>query len=348
MNFKKIIAAIVFSVAAVAAMASPSPKQIEKVLAAGDMQSARSMVSQVLEDHPNSARAHLLNAYILLNADKNKAAANEELKQVVRLDKTGDVSSSALFGKVVAQIERSPSAPVKRYVDTKPVAYEQPVKTSYAQNSYPQQSSSGIGFIGWILIIGGIGSVAYFIFIYRSTRPEAVEVYRPIAYTSNRRIVKDEPESRAYVQPVQREHVEYVAPQPVYQHTPVVHQAPQQQQGMGALGTAASVAGGVVAGNMLSDALRHNHSHGSHRTYDDYSTSRSTPTERYVEPEPAIDYRVKDASFSSSSSRDDDSWTSSRSSSSSSRDDSWTSSSSSSDYSSSSSSDYSSSSGSDW
>ena len=74
---KKLIATVALVFLSAVAWATPSPKQIEAALSAHDYRSARSMVDEVLRDKPQSARAHLLNSYILLKEGKIEAATNE-------------------------------------------------------------------------------------------------------------------------------------------------------------------------------------------------------------------------------------------------------------------------------
>lgn len=297
-------------------MASPSPKQIEKALAAQDFEAARGMVNSVLVEHPNSARAHLMNAYILEHADHNAVAANEELKNVVRLDNKGDVKYSSLFGKVVAEIEATPVV-VQKHVE--------PRKTSYAQPSYQSASQSGSHAIVYILLGCGVLIIAGILYSVIN-QPKVIvqkieqERFYP-AYTTHssgetyrETVDREQPiRSSAYIQPVPQQ--TFIAAQPQ-----VINQAPQRQ-GMGMLGTAASVAGGVVAGELLMDAIHGNsgHHHGGYRDNSDRDYDAPwRETTRYEAPK--VDYLVKESSFSSGS---DDSWTTSSSSSSSSSDSSW-------------------------
>ena len=101
---------------------------------------------------------------------------------------------------------------------------------------------------------------------------------------------------------------------PVPQPAPVHHV-------LGPLGTAASVAGGVVAGQLIADSLLHrNHNQSS---YDDqYEIIRRRTTEESIERDSGYSSPVSTdnerSSYSSSSSSSDDSWSSSDSGSSSS------------------------------
>src|SRR5437764_7669133 len=117
---KKLFAGIILAVAAIAALASPRPSEIEDALAAHDYQSAKAMTQEVLREHPNSARAHLFEAFVLLKADNNRAGAAEELKTARLMDRDGKVTNSSLFGRTVAELD---AAPTQRYVPRNPAVH---------------------------------------------------------------------------------------------------------------------------------------------------------------------------------------------------------------------------------
>jgi hypothetical protein len=317
---KKFIVWLVMSLYCMVAFALPRPSQIEDALASQNYAEARSMVAEVLREKPESARAHLLNAYLLVHADRNKAAANAELQTAIGLDKRGDVKSSALFGRVVAEIDQPTVA--------RPAAVTP--KQAAAPSLPPAEST-----FDWplVLIVLAIAATGLYIVLRRRAKPAEIPVSPtwPRATTGASRV------SEPAAAPVR-------SSAPIYEHPYATPLAPQQP--MGAFGTAASVAGGVVAGSVLSDVLLHRHSSSSH--YDDSADRRRRDrdeeeehrrrdswTPSYSDPSP-VSTSTERSSFSSSSSSND-SWSSSSSYSSSSD------SSSSSDYGSSSSS-----SSSDW
>jgi hypothetical protein len=315
---KKIIALLVMSLLCVAAFALPRPSQIEDALAAKNYVEARSMVAEVLREKPDSARAHLLNSYLLVHADRNKVAANAELQTAVGLDKRGDVKSSALFGRVVAEIDSVPARPIQAPL---------PATSAPSGDGFPWV------FAILILSVGGIG--LYMVLRRRTGLGDAGFSSAPAGSSAPRGATFRE----AYEGPSTS------APPPtasVHEH---YYTQAAQAQPMGAFGTAASVAGGVVAGNMLSDALRHHH-HDAHSTYDNTAARRRHESEEeearrsrdswsstYSDPSP-VSTSSERSSFSSSSSGSD-TWSSSSSYSSSSDSSSssdWGSSSSSSDW----------------
>lgn len=317
---KKYLAILILAVASAAAFATPSPSQIESALAAHDYQSAKSMTEEVLRDKPESAKAHLFNAYVLLHTG-NKAGANEELKTARRLDRSGGVANSALFGRTVAELE-APTAPQKAYMAPVSYAARTPVTTYQAPVQTSPEPSHW--FFWTCLFCGVVGAALYYILreprmkmIYKETQ----ETYTPMPTYDHSSGISRLGVERNYQHTLPRTFHDA----PLIPHQPVM--APQQQS-MGMMGTAASVAGGVVAGNMISDML---HTGRHHRdSYDDsYESPRHSPS-RYVEPEPtpSVDYESERSSYSSGSS---DSWGSSSSSSSSDSWDSGSSSSSSSD-----------------
>lgn len=306
------------------ANATPSPKDIENALAAKDYQSAKTMTYQVLKEHPMSAKGHLFNAFILAKVDRNPVAANEELKNVTRLDKKGDVKGSALFGRTVAELEAT--KPRSATTLMKPVS---PVSQSYTTPSH----AAGSSLFFWLVVAGVIG---FLIWLITRNRKEVVTVsteqrFQP-RYTDEdgvrtRQTVDTWNNPTSYRRGERIVHVRETASQPVYQQ-PVV----QQQQGMGALGTAASVAGGVVAGSLIMDAIHGSgHGHGSHHSgghndgghSHDYHNHANGINENYGSREaaPAVDYETERSSFSSGS--DDSSWDFGSSSSSSSSGSDW-------------------------
>src|SRR6478672_5989220 len=105
---KKALLGIALMLVALVALALPSPQQIEDALANKHYAEAKSMVQEVLREKPESARAHMLNAYLLIHVDKNRVAANAELQTAAGLDKKGDVKSSPLFGRIVTEIDMAP------------------------------------------------------------------------------------------------------------------------------------------------------------------------------------------------------------------------------------------------
>lgn len=302
---KKTIVALLMSLATAAAFALPSPKAIEHALEAHDYQSAHSMTQEVLREKPDSAKAHLYNAYILLHSGQ-PAAANEELNNVNRLDHHSGVVGSALYGRTVAELER----PVAVQRQQRPVAA--PIQVFEPS---PQPKRSGVN---WGLLLGLMavaGGVAYL--IMRKRTPEPVHSFAEAKVSA----VQTEP-AEIVDQPVRR--VVYRAPEfvpptpPVYQSTVSSQQPGNYGGGMGVMGTAAAVAGGVVAGNAISSAFS-----SRRRDEDDYEDRRRrqresdsyTPAPVYESPERSYSTPSYESSSSSYSAGDSSSYDSGSSSS---------------------------------
>jgi uncharacterized membrane protein YgcG len=333
---KKLAALLMLFVLCSVAFALPSPHQIEDALAARDYVSARGMVQQVLSERPDSARAHLLNAFLLEHVDHNLGAARAELQTASGLDKRGDVKGSALFGRVVAEMDAQPAVrAVARPAAVAPAAVA----------PAPVPAAPPFPWAKFFLILVLIVLVVALVIMLTRREGSVTTVY------VDRRGGRRNPGVR-YPSPDQPS-----GGSPGYAHTPVyepafgqtIIQSAPAHTGMTAGENFMSTAGGVVAGNVISDALFHDR----HRRDDDDYERRRRRDESSVESAsvytappafdstPAVDYASERSSFSSSSSGSD-SWGSSSSSSS----DYSSSSSSSSDWGSSSSSD--SGSSSDW
>lgn len=288
---KKLLTGLFLMMVTAIAFALPSPQQIEDAMANKNYADAKSMIQEVLRERPESARAHLLNAYLLVHVDKNKVAANAELQTAVGLDKKGDVKSSALFGRTVAEIDMLPAKAVQT---PREILHQDAINV---QNEYKMLVKVLLFFL---LVVG----IIWLIHHIMSRRVVAIwnsgSDFHNHGGSSSPLPYSPAPASGGAYYP------HAVTPMVVAQSNPQ----------MGAFGTAASVAGGVVAGNMLSDALLHrHHSHGSEDSYSSprRASQESTPS-TYSEPSP-VSYQNERSSYSSGS---DSSWGSSDSSSSSS------------------------------
>jgi uncharacterized membrane protein YgcG len=298
---KKLAALVMLFAVCAVAFALPRPSQIEDALAARDYVSARGMVQQVLAERPDSARAHLFNAYLLEHVDHNVGAARAELQTATGLDKRGDVKGSALFGRVVAEMDaQSAARPAPRPVAT-PAAL--PARVAPPAPPFP--------LFKFVVILLALALVVAVVIWLMRDRPTPAVIVSGGGYNS--------PGVRqsAPIQPS--------GGSPGYAHTAVyepafgptiVQQAPMRG-GMTAGANFMATAGGVVAGNVISDALLHRHSRDDdyERRRRDESSSNTGYTPPPVDPTPSVDYASERSSFSSSS-RDSDSWGSSSSSSS--------------------------------
>ena len=349
---KKFVLGIILAVFSAIAFALPSPKMIEGALQNGNFNDARSMVQQVLEEKPDSARAHLLDAFILIHADHNRQAAAQELDAARRLDTKGDVSGSPLFGRVTAEIDMTKDAapPVKRQaVQQTPVVQTQVIDSPVYQS--PPKHESHAGTIILVILVLVILAILAYLFIRGATRRTVIEpVYvPPYRDVSNTTVVSSGSSSLGYSAPSR---VAY-NPAPAVVHQPVVVAPPPVIVG-------GYNNNGFVEGMMIGEMMENNarlariedeDRYERRRRDDSYSAPAVVPDDSWSRSSSSSESKPSPVSYASesksySSSRDDsDSWSSrDSSSSSSSSSDSWSSTSSDNSWSSGSDSSFSSSS----
>jgi hypothetical protein len=316
---KKFVLGIILAVFSAIAFALPSPKMIEGALQNGNYSDARSMVQQVLEEKPDSARAHLLDAFILIHADHNRQAAAQELDAARRLDTKGDVSGSPLFGRVTAEIDMTKDAPpVKRQtVAQTPVVQTQVIDSPVYQAPPKHESHAGTIFVV-ILVLVIIAILAY-LFIRGATRRAItyettyVPPYRDV---SNTTVVSSGSTGLGYSAPAR---VAYNPP-PAVVHQPVVV-APSPVI-VGGYGNNNGFVEGMLVGEMMENNARlarieDEDRYERRRRHDDsYSAPAVTPTDSWSRTESSSETKPSPVSYASekqsfSSSRNDsDSWTS--------------------------------------
>jgi hypothetical protein len=286
---KKIFLSLVLMASAVAAFAVPNPKAIEAQMQAGNYAQARSMVNEVLKEKPDSARAHLLNAYTILQLERNVTLAEQELQAAARYDKKGDVVGSNLYRKTQNEIASAKQAAAPPAYVAPPVIvataapqYQAPAPVQYEPAVVKKEEGSGwfTKFIVFLLLISGAGfAYAYF---KKKKEEEVVAEYKPVV-TPTAKAATEVPVPSAYASPRRT----YSPPAAAYVPPPaapttVVHTGPS------ALETGVAVAGGVVAGAVIADAIRGS----SHRHHDDHASYRpSAPAyvpPPYVPPAPAL------------------------------------------------------------
>jgi len=263
---KYYVFSIILALMTALAFASVEPKQVEQALIAGNYVEAQVMIAQVIQEHPSSARAHLLNAFILAKKDKNKTAAVNELNLASALDKRGDVKNSPLFGRTVSEIDAikvSVGAPVPtlRPVPSTPVQSQPAVPAT----TKSEGMSGGMEFFLCTLVILAIVILVYY--WLRDSKRESGYVYTNAPYKTETNHTRTN--TTGYIQPAGQPLPTASAPlvstQPSYVQPPqtVVVQQPavQQNGGLGIGGTMLGVAGGVLAAEAISSSLKNNHRH---------------------------------------------------------------------------------------
>lgn len=315
---KKYLLGIVMMLITAIAFALPSPRDVENSMAQGNFSEAQSMTAEVLREHPESARAHLLNAYLLIHVNHDKTAANAELNTASGLDRKGDVKNSSLFGRTVAEIDlQKATAPPPRAQQqiatvqpSGPITYQQP------------NESGGHGFLIFLVVVGAV-AVIIVLFI-RGANNKAQRIDHSDIPRGGYTPLLSNPDSRIQIANTQP------APlYPSYPQQPIIIQQPvtQGSQGLGFGGQMAATAGGVIAGEAIVSTFRHRSS-GPTWPDDDYEERRrreraydSTPAytpDPYVAPVRESSPVSSSNERSSYSSGSDNSWSSGSSSSSSS------------------------------
>jgi hypothetical protein len=326
---KKWLLGAALAVISAVAFALPSPHQIEDALASHDYDTAKSMTQEVLRERPDSAKAHLFDAFLLEHVDGNLAAASQELQNVQNLDQRGDVKNSALFGKTVAEIDAKGQV-VRQAQQTSQVNQVQAVSpvTSYVA----PEKHSGHGFLIF-LFVGLIVALLVWLFIRGATRRQPIK--QTTYYDDNSLLSGSSGLNRVGSSGSGRAYISSPSIQPAIVHTPYVQpvqSGPVIINNGGGYGRGYGNDGfteGLVMGELLEDSRESRRERRDSDSWGRDSSYNSTPV-------------VSGSSYSSSSSDSSSSLSSpvERSSYSSGSDDSWSSRSSSSDYSSSSSSSY--------
>ena len=320
--FKKFGIFTALALVSIAALAF-TPKQIERALQQQNWSEARGMINETLRDHPESARAHLLDAYLLAAGDRNAQAAANELNQVVALDHNGDVKGSPLYGKTEQVIQNlghmQYSAPLPQYQPQAPqVIVVTPQQSVPAPAPTPVQES-GHGFFFWVLMFVIVGGIIYlgrriYLSAMNTSTSSMMGSYPSSSYSSSTRTTS------------------YPSGTSSGAGTTIINNGSTSSN---SLGTAAAVAGGVVAGELMADALtgrayqgrRHSDSgdsdynSGSGNTFarpaDDNSFSSSSGSSGLnteTEDQAMSSSNLNSDSWDSSSSSDSDSCSSSSSS----------------------------------
>ncbi len=143
-------AATVASMPAQAAGADPTIPEVYKAADAGRFDDAQKMMDQVLKDHPNSAKAHFVEAE-LLSKEARYSDAQTELSTALRLDST---QSFAKPGRV-QELQNI----INGTHQTRVVQHTAPPAPVYVSRPQPQSSGNGIGLIAIIIIFVAIFAV---------------------------------------------------------------------------------------------------------------------------------------------------------------------------------------------
>lgn len=111
--FKRIAAPMVLvlalSAGPVLAASDPSIDQVYQAAQAGRLDQAQQMMDQVLRDHPNSAKAHYVEAEVAARAG-NVGRARQELATAQRIDPSGSFANAGSLAALQRELARTPSS----------------------------------------------------------------------------------------------------------------------------------------------------------------------------------------------------------------------------------------------
>ncbi len=230
---RKTIAALMFALVSAAAWALPTVQDVEAQVQQGHYAQAETMMREVVDAKPGSARAHYIYAEILAH-NANFAKASEEAATAQRLDPKIGFTDPDKFRSFQQTLQRELNPPARaRTTSVVPTYAPAPV----------QESRSG-GIPGWVW---GLGLVVLAIVLWRGfSNSRAQSMGGPGAMGGGNPYPVNGP----------------VGGPPGY--GPGGGYGPVMQQGgggSGLLGTGLAVAGGV-AGGMLIDEMLHRRSDG--------------------------------------------------------------------------------------
>jgi hypothetical protein len=162
---KKLFLALFASLALVSgvAFAVPSVQQIESAMSQGDWQRADAGLTEVLQAHPNNARAHYLYAQVL-NREGRYADAVTQVEQAKSLDPQIRFTQPQRFAQVEAKIraDATRAGAVTTNRTSNPFAQQSQLAApaAMAAAAVPQKHGPGIGmWIGIAVVLVGVALV---------------------------------------------------------------------------------------------------------------------------------------------------------------------------------------------
>jgi len=148
-----VLACVFASLAAVAA--DPSMAEVYQAAEAGNLAQAQSMIRQVLQDHPNSAKAHFVEAELLARQGQ-LSNARTELQIAERLAPGLPFAKASAVSSLQTQLAASP-------------------RITGISTLRPSVVSRGPGLWAPLLVLAGIMAAAYFFF--RARNPQSAPAW---------------------------------------------------------------------------------------------------------------------------------------------------------------------------
>jgi uncharacterized protein len=149
----KAVVAGAFVLGATLALALPTPKDIEAAVAAGHFTQAESMLREVLQDKPQSAKAHYELGQVLAHERRYKEA-QAELQKAKDIDQALKFAASPeKFNAVMTKVNELAAAPTSSVVMEPSVAPGTHAATKTAPEAAASSSGSSLTYV-WLAIAG--------------------------------------------------------------------------------------------------------------------------------------------------------------------------------------------------
>ena len=149
----KTVVAGVFVLGASLALALPTPKDIEAAVAAGQYSQAETMLREVLQDKPRSAKAHYELGQVLVHAHRYKEA-QAELQKAKDIDPTLKFATSPdKFNTVFAKVNDLAAAPSSSVVMEPSVAPVTRAAATAEPEADASRGASSLTYV-WLAIAG--------------------------------------------------------------------------------------------------------------------------------------------------------------------------------------------------
>lgn len=149
----KSVFAAVLVLSATLVLALPTPKDIEAAVAAGHYAQAESMLREVLQDKPQSAKAHYELGQVLAHEHRYKEAQTE-LQKAKDIDPSLKFATSAeKFNTVLAKVNDLAAAPTSSVVMAPSVTPGTQASTKVAPEAATNNSGSPLTYV-WLAIAG--------------------------------------------------------------------------------------------------------------------------------------------------------------------------------------------------
>ena len=249
--FKSVVAGALV-VSASLAFALPTPKDIEGAVAAGHYTQAETMLREVLQDKPQSAKAHYELGQVLAHAHRYKEAQTE-LQKAKDIDPSLKFATSPeKFNTVFAKVADLAAAPTSSVVMEPSVAPGTHAATKAAPEPATSSASSPLSYV-WL---GIAGLVVLGLWLRRSAAANAASNANTTSYAPVATPMGTPPAPRGFGAQFTPN-----APQGGYAPQGYAPQGYAQPNSGGSTMTGAVVGGlaGVAAGYALSKALEGDH-----------------------------------------------------------------------------------------